>query len=498
MNFIFFLFFLFLTKSISLSKIVKYKFEKYPTNLVNVNSIKMRTTDSRYISSNDYYFRLFTDDFYFNLTVGSPKQTIPTIWNMIQYSFKFYNLSFNKEESSTFKNTSSLYRYNFDESSNAIMCEDKFYFMDENDNSFSNSLGFVKFEEGNKSYAFIGLELPNTISDGQLTFINSMKKYKIVDKYLFFIYYNENQNNDDIDNFNGNIFFGEYPHNIKEFSDKFKEKNFCETQAGYRSTSLVYWDILFDNIYFGNIPTEKNIRHRQAELDGNMRISVGTDEYQEYISKNFFDEYVNKNICELKTILNDTDYMYYECKNNEEFDITKFPTLKFELNELNYIFNFSLNYKDLFYTHDDHIYFGIFFDRFFKLKFQQRWKLGSALFRKYLFVFNQDTKKIGFYKNVLRNDISGENDDYIDDSDEPKNDINKNSNGYYTFIKIIIIIGLLALLILIVVIIVKSYNKNNKSNCSKKINFHKRNVAHDSKNKNEVHEYYELDNGLIN
>ena len=497
MNFIFFLIFLYLTKSASLSKIVKFKFEIYPTNLVNVNSIKMRSTDLRFISSNDYFFRLFTDDFYFNLTVGSPQQIISTIWNMNQYSFKFYNLSFNKEESSTFKNTSSLFRYNFDESSDAIMCEDKFYFIDENDNSFSNSLGFVKFEQGNKSYAFIGLQLPNTIADGLLTFINSMKQYKIIDKYLFFIYYNENQNNDDIDNLNGNIFFGEYPHNIKEFNENFKEKNFLETQAGYRSTSLVYWDIKFDNIYFGNIPPEKNIRHDQAELAGNMRISVATDEYQDYISKNFFDEYVNKNICELKTILNDTDYMYYECKNNKEFDITKFPTLKFELNELDYKFNFSLNYKDLFFTHDNHIYFGIFFDRFFKLRFQQRWKLGSALFRKYLFVFNQDTKKIGFYKNALRNENSGEN-DYIDDSDEPKSENNQNSNGNIIFIKIIIIIGLLIFLVLIVLIIVKYYNKNNKGNCSKNINFHKRSVAHDTKNKNEVHEYYELGNGLIN
>ena len=497
MNFIFFLIFLFLTKYVLLSKIVKFKFEIYPTSLVSVNSIIMRSTEMRFISSNDYFFRLFTDDYYFNLTVGSPPQTIPTIWNMEKYSFKFYNLSFNKEDSSTFKNTSDLFRYSFDESSDAIMCEDKFYFLDENDNSFSNSLNFVKFVEGNKNYAFVGLELPNAIVDNVLTFINSMKQYKIIDNYLFFIYFNENQNNDDIDNFNGNIFFGEYPHKMKEFSDKFKENNFCETEAGYRSTSLVYWDIKFDNIYFGNIPYEKDIRHDQAELTPNKRISLGTDEYQDYISKNFFDEYVNKNICEFKTILNVTDYMYYECKNTKEFDITKFPTLKFELHELDYKFNFSLNYKDLFFTRDNHIYFGIFFDKFFKLKFQQRWNLGSALFRKYLFVFNQDSKKIGFYNNALRNGDSGEN-DYIDDSDEPKNEINQDSQGSNILIKIIIIVGLLALLILIVVVILKHFNKNDKVKCSKNINFHKRSVAHDSKNKNEVHEYYELGNGLIN
>ena len=384
--------------------------------------------------------------------------------------------------------------YNYDDFSLAIMCEDKFYFIDESDNSFSNTLSFVKFEEGNKSYAFIGLHLPCiTIEKGLLTFINSMKKYKILNKYLFFIYYNENKNNDDFDNFNGNIFFG-YTHNIKEFNDKFKENNFFEFLAGYRPNSLVYWDIKFDNIYFGNIPQEKNITHKQTELAGNMRMSMGSDEYQDYINKNFFDEYIKRNICQLKKILNYTDYMYYECKNNKEFDIKKFPTLKLELKELVYKFNFSLNYKDLFFTHDNHIYFGIFFDKFFKLRFQPRWKLGSTLFRKYLFVFNQDTKKIGFYKNALRNDNIGEN-DYIDDSDGQKNEISKNS---IIFIKIIIIFGLLIFLVLIALIIIKYYNKNNKGNCSKNINFHKRSIAHDSKNKNEIHEYYELGNGLIN
>ena len=104
MNFIFLFIFHFLTKSASLSKIVKFKFEIYPKNLVSSNSIETSSIDFRSISSNDYFFRLFTDNYYFNLTVGSPKQIIPTIWNMNKYSFKFYNLSFNKEESYTFKN----------------------------------------------------------------------------------------------------------------------------------------------------------------------------------------------------------------------------------------------------------------------------------------------------------------------------------------------------------------------------------------------------------
>lgn len=97
-----------------------------------------------------------------------------------------------------------------------------------------------------------------------------------------------------------------------------------------------------NNIYFGDKKNEKKIKYKQAELHGNMRLSVGTDEYNDYINKYFFEEYINNKICEFKTILNYSDYMYYECKNSKHFNITKFPTLKFELDELDFKFNFCL------------------------------------------------------------------------------------------------------------------------------------------------------------
>jgi hypothetical protein len=482
------------------AKIIKYTFEKYPINIAGVNSIKTYNQDTSILTSNDYMFRLFTDDLYFNLTIGTPPQIVPTIWNMEKYSFKFYNESFYKNNSSTFINISSTFRYSFDESCNAIMCEDLFHFTDVNNNSFSNIISFTKFEEGEKNYSFVGLQLPNYIADGLLTFIRSLKQYEVINNYIFFIYYNEYQNNNDIDNYNGNLYFGEYPHNMKQFNNIFKENNFYEINAGYRSSSsLIYWDILFHNIYFSNAINENAMKYKQAELLGNMRLSVGTDEYKDFISEKFFDEYINKGICQLKTILNDTDYMYYECKNDEKiFDISKFPTLKFEIKDLNINMNFSLNYKDLFFVHNDYIYFSIVFDKFFKLRFQQRWRLGSVLFRKYLLTFNQDNKKIGIYKNVIRNNMDDEGGIIIDGDDGGDNDSHdtkKNGDdtgGSSIFIKIVIIVGLLALIAIIGVIFVK-----NSQNCFKKNQQKNSSVAHDSKNKNEIHEYYELGNNLM-
>ncbi len=253
---------------------------------------------------------------------------------MNQYSFKLYNSSFNQNKSSSFKNISSRFNYNFDESNKAIICEDKSYFIDENNNSFSSLLSFMRFERGEENYSFIGLQVPNEIEDGLLTFTRALKKNKIINKYIFFIYYNKYQNNNDITNYNGYIYFGDYPHNIKEFSNKFNENNFFEIKGAFRNR-LIFWDILFDNIYFGENDNNIKIRHKKAELSGNLKLSEGRDEYQDYITKNFFDKYINNSICQLKTILNNSDYEYYECKNDKKlFYMSKFPKLEFELKDI--------------------------------------------------------------------------------------------------------------------------------------------------------------------
>ena len=60
-----------------------------------------------------------------------------------------------------------------------------------------------------------------------------------------------------------------------------------------------------------------------------------------------------------------------------------------------------------------------------------------------------------------------------------------------------IIICLILLLLLIILFIKKYIGRNAKNNDSKKINFVKGTKAHESKNKNIVHQYYELGNSLI-
>ena len=483
-----FLFFFYLNERISSkTKIIQFKFEKYNINIADINSLKYRSSNfqENSIDKNDFMFRLLTDDLHFNLTIGSPPQIIPTIWNMNKYSFKIYSSSYNSNKSFSYKEIKN-FLYSFDEVKKAILCVDNFYFTDENNEISSYMLNFINLENNKNNYSFVGLQLPDVITDDLLTFIKEMKKNDIIDKYIFYILYNKDETK--IENPNGKIFFGDYPHNTKILKDKYKMDNFYEIKASSRN-KLAYWDILFDEIYFNESQYNKkynNIKYKQVELLGNMQLSIGTDEYLEFIHNNFFDKYIELKICERKTILDFTDYIYYICKKSNEFNITEFPTLYFELKDIN--FNFSLNYNDVFFVHDEFIYFGIIFDSFFKLKFNQRWKLGSALFKKYLFVFNQDSKTIGFYNNIINQKIL-----------EPFNNEPKTDKNYLIiFLKIIAILALFIIILIFFRIILNHLRKWKGKPNSKTINYNnKAKVAFDIKNKNEIHNYYELKNDLL-
>ena len=481
-----------LKTKISYTKIVQFNFKRYPYNIININSLihhSKNNNNNKYSIENDYIFRLFSDDAYLNLTMGSPIQVIPTIWNMNKHSFKIYSNSYNYKQSITFKNISDKFIYSFDEISEAKISQDIFYFNDNNNISLSvNNFEFVLINNNQKNYSFIGLQLPGITTNDLLTFTKEMKKNKIIDKYIFFILYSKNDNY--YENSEGVLYFGDYPHNINIINDKYNLNinNYYEIKAAARN-KLAYWDILFDNIYFDNEYID--IKYKQAEIIGNMQLSVGTEEYYQFIKKNFFNEYIGQNICEEKIILNITDYSYYKCQLNKQFDISKFPTLIFELKEIN--FNFSLNYNDLFFIHDKYIYFGILFDRYFPLKINQRWKLGAIILKKYFLVFNQDSKTIGLYNNIINN---GQN--IYDKTENQFNDMNKKN----IFIKIIKVLGIIILFVIIFILYRFIKRKRNKLNEKNELldnkNYTKKKLAHtNSKSKNEIHIYYELSNDLI-
>jgi len=61
------------------------------------------------------------------------------------------------------------------------------------------------------------------------------------------------------------------------------------------------------------------------------------------------------------------------------------------------LFTFILDYKDLFYEKSGKYFFNIIFDKNNK----NQWKLGKPFLKKYVFVYDYDSKTIGFYNEEL-------------------------------------------------------------------------------------------------
>ena len=95
-----------------------------------------------------------------------------------------------------------------------------------------------------------------------------------------------------------------------------------------------------------------------------------------------------------------TDFFVFSCQNTYEVDdyIKSFPSLYFELpNDLKFVFT----YKDLFKLFNDRLYFMIIFKIEAILAFSPKWIMGEPFLRKYLTLFNYETREISFYRNQV-------------------------------------------------------------------------------------------------
>ena len=187
------------------------------------------------------------------------------------------------------------------------------------------------------------------------------------------------------------------------------------------------WGLNFDKIYFeDDILNEKEAI---AEFNYNLGTLIGPSSFHD-----LFKKFLKKNEIMETLIEYNKKYYIYTFEDNA-YDKLKNFTIDFYHKEFD--FHFTLNYKDLFYEKFSKIYFLIVFD----YKENNYWKFGLPFLKKYNFIYNYDSKTIGFFNN---------NKNY-----NKNNDINDNNNNNF-FKKngsIILIIALILLLVLILIFI---------------------------------------------
>ena len=273
--------------------------------------------------------------------------------------------------------------------------------------------------------AKLGLGFINYQGDKDYNFIYQLKSNDIINSYFWMINYTSD--------YEGNFIIGEQPHIFDPIN--FKENELSQTNP-FVNPTMDGLGLKFDEIFFRN----RSFRpYFECIFKYEFNYIRGIPEIEQEL-----DKYFNKSIENGTCFKEYVEYPYgpnkfYYC-NKEKYkdNIIYFPPLIFEHKELN--FTFELDYKDLFMEKDDKLILMIFF-----FDSGMKWNLGKPFLRKYPFLINQDSKKIGFYKR--------------------NNDNNKNNNIENRSIILKIILIILGLFILLVIgIFIGKYYFNNKKN----------------------------------
>ena len=142
----------------------------------------------------------------------------------------------------------------------------------------------------------------------------------------------------------------------------------------------------FVNINLNNYGTSYNTE-TNAEFDISLGCLLGSTDFNEYFKMFLKDN----NISVEPKLLEQEYYVYFFKSDFEKIEIIKNFAITFYNKELNY--KFILDYDDLFLEKRNGYYFLIAFTK----EFRSTWKIGFPFFKKYKFIFDQESKSVGFY-----------------------------------------------------------------------------------------------------
>ena len=303
--------------------------------------------------------------------------------------------------------------------------------------SFYDNINLTKKEKQDKCYLYyyadlnkddnyvcgsIGISIIKYKEDNEDDDIEYYLKYlRAQNKFFSFLHYN-NQ-----DFFVNNIFLNQ------EFKDIFEDiKNISWINPIIMDNSL-HWEIYMKEIYYNNTHIKGNIIF---ELNPLFELIIGSNEYKNNILRDFFNLYINNEICLINII---QGYQIIECDANKFGikDIKKFPDL--------YMFNTNLNHifemigEEIFIRLDNKYYFAIIFLN--ENSENNKWLMGKIFMRKYPVIFSPINRLVGFYINPNGDTyMEKEDSEKKEKKEEPKSISQKPfTRNIYFYLEIVII-----------------------------------------------------------
>ena len=378
-----------------------------------------------FYSNNMYHMdEVRTNYIYINIDMGYPKQNLKKIiLKQEKYPFFLYeNCTYSYKHSQNYK---IIQDEVVDKTSSN--CKKGIYLMDtmyldesKVDNTsfiFCTKYNMYQTEEYKTFDGEIGLNMGyGDKSDSN--FIRQLKANNAIINYFYYIIYENDKE--------GFLLIGEYPHNIdlnknnlyNKYSS-FKKENLNWLHA-VKNDKNPRWGLTFEKISYSN--SELFQIQRECIFSVENKFIFSSFQYFNLIKEIFGKK------CKQYQFF--SYFNYLECEKDIEKEFT--PEIKFYNKELN--MTFTLDYNDLFIEKDDSLMFLVVTYNDID---EGYWILGKPFFKKYLFLFDIDTKMIGFYCNELT-----------------KNNNNEINNGKKSSFNISVFINILLFIILIILIFI--------------------------------------------
>jgi len=382
---------------------------------------------------------IVTNGKYLNLSIGTPPQITPFELDTNSQTFSASNETFNKNDSSTYEQISRDEAYFDYEVAEYGYTSKDILNIDDYVNTKINFILGTKFENTKlNNLGIIGLLIPKRVQYGVYPFFTSLKNAKLVNSSIWTFKFFDNISlidqityNEGKDNLIGEFIFGDEPSKYENDSKKYNSSEYYKINP-LSNNDIIYWEFEFTNIYltFKERKTDSKIYflgRKAADIIINFSFILGPTYFFDFIKENYFSVYLKNNTCLEKKV--DFYFTYIEC--DSSLKIESFPDLSFEQVGFEYTFNFS--YKDLFIEDkENNKYIFLILKREYFLD----WVLGTIFLRKFQLVFDEDSRKIGFYRQFQEN--NGDN--------------NSNEKNNETITKTIVIIALIIIFSILLII----------------------------------------------
>ena len=345
----------------------------------------------------NYFYDHYIDNYLFlKIKLGSDEQNIEMKFELNNYETYIVKEDFvNKTEftpfytntSTTFKTLKRFYSQK-SEFTTALLSNDSLVVNNGKEDIKINNFYFAYLDQAWIKYpGSIGFNLLSGVSypEESMNFIDQLKNNSIISGYSLTIKFDNN--------YQGQLIIGPDMEDILPYEiDKATRHSVYVEKPSYNNDGK--WILKFDKVLVG---TSELLYSKETILNLKYDFIISTDEYTEFIFKNFFSSFFGSKQCTKEK--NNLFQYYYGVKCNKNVNIKNFPDLKFNIATKSEQFSLVLDYDDLFEEVGEYKYFKIILTNKTTetSTINNEWILGKYFFKKYLVTFNKDRNNINIY-----------------------------------------------------------------------------------------------------